>query len=142
MKAIVADTETNGKPLNYRASMREVEAWPRITQIAWKVIDVEEELELIEFQSLIYPDGWTIPEEPFFIENNMSTERCIQEGKPIEYVLNRFVEDVSDVDLLVCHNVNFDRNVIGAEMIRAGISTNKRLTPICTMELSTEYCAI
>ena len=71
---LVYDVESNGKALNFKAPMTDLNNWPRITQLAWRVYARDSTL-IKENQSLIKPDGWTIPVEEFFIENNMSTER-------------------------------------------------------------------
>lgn len=133
------DTETNGLAKNWKAPMSDVDNWPRIAQIAWQIYDENEEL-VSEFNSMIKPDGWTIPKEQFFIDNNMSTERCEEEGVDIKPVLEKFIEDVGNSKHLIAHNMKFDDNVVGAEMIRAGISFKKEPSKICTMQESTNYC--
>jgi DNA polymerase III epsilon subunit-like protein len=141
MKAVIFDTETNGKPLNWNAKMTHLKNWPRVTQLAFSLVDIPSGQRLTEYQSLIKPDGWLIPKEQFFIDNNMSTERCQSEGKPIAEVFGHFVESVNVADFLVAHNIAFDYNVLGAEMIRSGIRA-KKLTRICTMLASCKYCQL
>src|SRR5687767_12068356 len=138
MNILFFDTETNGKPLNYKAMMSQVDNWPRVTQLAWQVYDIGGEL-LYERSFLIKPDGWTVPKEEFFIKNNMSTERCEAEGVPIIQALGMFIDDLllSDVESMVAHNLSFDYNVLGAEMIRAKMSAGKRLKTVCTMNGTT-----
>lgn len=133
------DTETNGLAKNWKAPMSDVENWPRIAQIAWQIYNENEEL-VSEFSSMIKPDGWTIPKEQFFIDNNMSTERCEKEGVDIKPVLDKFIEDVGNSKYLIAHNMKFDENVVGAEMIRAGVSFREEPSKLCTMQESTNYC--
>lgn len=138
MRAVIFDTETNGKAKSFAASMKEVDNWPRITQFAWGISDGETTF----YKSyIIKPDGWTVPKEQFFIDNNMSTERCEAEGVPLRNVLLEFVADCSWADVLVAHNMAFDENVVGAELIRAGIIAKRKLK-ICTMQESTNFCQI
>lgn len=141
MIGIVFDTETTGKPLNYKASMKDVNNWPRITQLAWQKINIQTGEVLNEYQSLIKPDGWVIPKEQFFIDNNMSTERCEQDGLPALYVLELLCEDINTADIFAAHNIAFDLNVCGAELIRANLKA-KSLQKICTMEATTELCKL
>jgi DNA polymerase III subunit epsilon len=135
------DTETNGKAKDFNAKMTDVDNWPRITQLAYSVYDKEQKL-MFSVSTLIKPDGWVVPNERFFIDNNMSTERCEKEGMPIAIVLQRFVDSIQLCDFLVAHNIDFDYNVLGAEMIRAGIKANRRLERICTMKSTTDFCDI
>lgn len=73
MNFIFIDCETNGKALNFRAPMNDVRNWPRITQLVWQKFNLEGEV----FKSANYyikPDGWTVPNEQFFIDQGISTE--------------------------------------------------------------------
>lgn len=133
---IFFDTETTGKPINYKASPKDLNNWPRITQFAFIVTDSNFNV-LKTFQALIQPDGWEIPKEKFFIDNNMSTERCKLEGLNIRIVMAEFVSWVNKCDFMVAHNINFDRPIVTAEMIRYGFKVDKKPIPICTM-LSTK----
>lgn len=139
MNAIIFDCETNGKPLNYKGLMSDVKNWPRVTQLAWQKASMETGEVLNQHESLIIPDGWIVPKEKFFIDNNMSTERCQDEGKPIHDVLDLLIKDMDDAELIVAHNLQFDHNVVGAEMIRLKKKSIKRLLKVCTMEASTNY---
>lgn len=159
MNATVFDTETNGKAKNFKAPMTDVDNWPRITQLAWQKVNLETGEVIHDRQYLIFPDGWTIPsveeglanglsqeeaekEAKFFIENNMSTQRCMDEGEPIAKVLQLLIDDMNDSLYLVAHNIAFDVNVVGAEMIRLDMAAERKLKRICTMELSTNYCRL
>jgi DNA polymerase III epsilon subunit-like protein len=81
-----------------------------------------------------------IPKEDFFINNNMSTERCEREGHNIIDILEDFVEQVDNSDYLIAHNMAFDEKVIGAEMIRKKLAFRQEPNKICTMQESTNYC--
>jgi len=141
MRILFFDTETNGKPLRYGAPMTEVDNWPRITQLAYIVTDGNGNV-IHSFSELVKPDGWTIPKEQFFIDNGHSTERCEKEGKPIIDVLMRFIHQLSSVDLMVAHNMAFDKNIVGAEMIRANVRPENKPSQFCTMLASTPICKI
>jgi DNA polymerase III epsilon subunit-like protein len=91
---------------------------------------------------LIKPDGWVIPDEDFFKENNMSTERCEREGVPLAEILKDFVQQVDGADYLIAHNMAFDEKVIGCEMVRMNSKFRQEPKKICTMQESTSYCKI
>lgn len=135
------DTETNGLPKNFRGDFKDVDNWPRVIQLAFVMAD-DDLNEVESFCELIRPDGWTIPEEKFWIENGYSTAENLLKGVPAEYALNRFVEAVEKCQTMVAHNVAFDTPVLSAEMLRYGIKANARPNKLCTMKASTNFCAI
>jgi len=141
MNFLFFDCETNGLPKNYNASYEEVDNWPRVTQLAWLLCD-DTGLVLAQAQSLIKPDGWEIPKEPFFLDNNMSTERCELEGLPIDGELLLFLHAKMKADVLVAHNLNFDHRIVWAEFIRAGLEPKRGMAKFCTMQKSTNYCKL
>jgi DNA polymerase III epsilon subunit-like protein len=135
------DTETNGKALNFNAPATDLENWPRITQLGWQVYD-ENGILIKEESVLIKPEGWTIPKEKFFIDNNMSTERCEESGLPLESVLKKLIIDMEKSKYLIAHNMAFDINVLGAEFLRKGVKAENKLNKFCTMKESTNICKI
>lgn len=140
---LIFDTETNGLPMYFNSPMEDINNWPRITQLAFILCD-ENGNELKSFQSLIKPNNWTIPKEKFFIENNMSTERCEQEGIDVFVALRNLQDALKKCKYKVAHNIAFDKNIVGAEIIRAGITIElfKYKPEICTMKETTSFCAI
>lgn len=131
------DTETTGKPKNYNGSIKDLDNWPRITQFAWQLYNEKGTL-VKSFQSLIKPDGWEVPKEEFFINNNMSTELCEKEGRPILGVLEQFKNEIEDCKYILAHNLNFDLAVTASEMYRIGLKAENKPIKICTMQSTTE----
>lgn len=137
MKYLFFDSETNGLPHNYKAQASDVNNWPRVIEFSFQVWDdVLNELTRSE-KHLIKPDGWTIPNEKFWIDNGFSTEKNAAEGKPISEVLDIFVESLSDVQLMVAHNIDFDYPIVAAEMIRANKKSANKPAKFCTMKTTT-----
>ncbi|MEK6828788.1 MAG: 3'-5' exonuclease [Nanoarchaeota archaeon] len=147
---LIFDTETNGKAKNFKAPVQDLDNWPRITQIGWQLYDKNENL-ISEKGHLIKPDGWTIPtveelqaqgeKNPnFFVDNNMSTERCEEFGIPLADAINEFLVDLEKSEYMIAHNMQFDINVLGAELLRLNKVPNKQTKKICTMQESTSYC--
>lgn len=143
MNIIFFDTETTGKPKNYKAHMTDVNNWPRVTQLAWQVYNLDGSMRSSRM-SLIKPDRWEVPKEQFFIDHNMSTERCEAEGLPMVEVLDTFIHDIENlqVDMMVAHNIAFDYPVLGAEMIRYIKRVNRKLDKFCTMNNTTAICKL
>lgn len=135
------DTETTGLPKDWKAKVTDVDNWPRITQLAIVVTDEKFQVQH-EFSELVKPDGWSIPKEKFFIDNNMSNERNEKYGHPIKKTLNSFITLLGGCQYVVAHNLNFDLKVISAEMIRAGVKTPHKTTKICSMLSTRDYCGL
>lgn len=135
------DTETTGLPLNYNAPITNLDNWPRLVQLSWILTDSEgKELRIKDF--IIKPDGYTIPDESTKV-HGISTEIAQREGSSLSTVLSEFISDLESADSIVGHNIDFDKKVIGAEFIRAGMNEGKLSKPtICTMKSSTDYCKI
>lgn len=138
---LVFDTETTGKPKDYKAPMTDVDNWPRVIQLAFNVYSREGELNASHCH-LIKPDGWVIPTEKFWIDNGFNTAINEAKGIPIAEALALFIEASLDCHTMVAHNMAFDYNILGAEMIRAQISSHNKLRRICTMETGTDLCRL
>lgn len=93
-------------------------------------------------QCIIKPDGWTIPTQASDV-HGITTDYAEEFGIPISEALRVFIEDYNRSERLIAHNINFDFNVVGAELHRSGIKASKYVTEkVCTMEASTDYCKI
>lgn len=138
---IVIDCETTGLPRNWKAPVADLHNWPRLVQIAWSRIDME--LQKIEEAAfLVRPEGFVIPPEAQRV-HQISTERALLEGKPLQEALSQFSQAVRLSEVVVAHNLPFDENVISAEYLRLNLHPpfeNKKR--ICTMRATTELCRI
>lgn len=137
------DTETTGLPRSMKASVRVTENWPRLVQLAWLLVTKNGDV-IKKRSAIIYPDDFVIPEEASMI-HGITTERARREGKPLVTVIDEFMQDFENVICLVAHNIEFDQNIIGAELCRLNRSYDSFMyhkETICTMLSSTDYCAI
>ena len=135
------DTETAGLPKNYHALTHWLSNWPRLVQLSW--ITTDEDCNILsENDYIIYPDGFTIPEDAVRL-HCITTEIAKEKGKPIKEVIDKFMEDFNAAKTIVGHNIDFDKKIIGAELIRLGqndIMSSKEA--LCTMKGSVDYCKI
>lgn len=134
------DTETNGLPKKPDATMFELENWPRVIQLAWLLSDLEGKT-LSQGERLITPDCWEIPKERFWQDHGFTTERSKKEGVWLRQALTEFLKDQAECELMVAHNIAFDYNVLGAEMLRYKMK-GKKVDKLCTMESSVTFCCI
>lgn len=141
---LIFDTETTGLPKNYQAPLDDFSNWPRMVQIAWAIYDPEGR-NWLKKSFIIYPDGYIISDEVAKI-HRVSQERAMKEGLPIKKVLAEFLQDVSRVNFLVGHNIDFDDKIVGSEILRQGLANDldilKNAEKICTMKSSVSVCKI
>jgi len=132
---LIFDTETTGLPKKWNAPLTDAENWPRCIQIAWQIHDAKGELIRHE-NYLIQPDGFTIPFDSEKI-HGISTALAEEQGVLLAEVLQKFHAALDAVDFVVGHNVGFDRNIMGAEYLRAGLADvleDKVVIDTCTEE--------
>ena len=139
---LIFDTETTGLPKNKQAALSDFDNWPRVVQIAWQLHDGNGKLISNE-NIIVKPDGFTIPYNAEKV-HGISTKRALENGIPLDEVLDRFSEDLLKAELIIGHNIiDFDIKVVGSEYLRIGkenaIAKNK---PLDTQLETTEFCAI
>ena len=136
------DTETTGKPLNYKAPVTDLYNWPRLVQLAWIMADKDGNL-LKKKSVIIKPEGFSIPADSVAV-HGITTERALREGLSLNDVLEEFATDLSLAEHIVGHNIDFDQHIVGAELCRIGMNFNTLMDKpcTCTMKTSTKYCAI
>lgn len=138
---IFFDVETDGLPKNYKAPMHDIDNWPRVIQLAYQVYDKKRRL-VEEFCELIYPKGFKIPIDKFWVENGFSQKRSKEEGIQIEEALESFISAHDKCEVKVAHNLLFDHCVLGAEMLRHNMSCEKRIGSFCTKHEGVDICKI
>ncbi len=138
---LIFDTETTGLPQNWKAPLTDFDNWPRCVQIAWQVHDIAG--ELLEVKNyIIKPEGYDIPYNAEKI-HGISTDMALQKGMALEDVLNEFVADVKKSKFIIGHNIKFDKDIIGCELLRKDMPNLLfDFASIDTKEKSTDYCAI
>lgn len=163
MKILFFDTETTRLPVNFYEPYTNTENWPRLVQLAWITEDTDTK-EKKENDLIIRPEGFTIPEEAAKI-HNITTEFAERDGVDLRAAFSDFVQDMLLADLLVAHNIEFDKKVICSEIHRTTrkiIVENNLLCEcldfmpafeclinrfinkrsVCTMKLGTNYTKI
>ena len=137
MKIIIFDTETTGlpkkviKPAKQEVIDEEVVQkapyvvvsetemiWPHIVQFSYIVYDTTiNQILKISDNIIKLPTGVVIPQECVNI-HGITNEMSAKRGVDIDLVLRKFMADVRLVDKVVAHNMNFDYNMIKAEIYR------------------------
>ena len=135
------DTETTGLPKNWKAPVTNLDNWPRLVQLAYLFYDSRGNIISSE-DFIIKPEGFRIPTDSSRV-HGITNEIAINEGQSISSVLQKFNNLITQANYLVAHNMSFDEKIIVAEFLRNGmpdsVASKKR---ICTMESTTNFCAI
>lgn len=134
------DTETTGLPKDYRTPFTDLTSWPHLVQLAWmKTDDSGKEINTGNF--IIMPIGFDIPKDASDV-HGITTEIALDKGVPLRYTLECLNVDLKWSDCLVAHNVEFDRKVLGASLLRANVPSYLSKNKICTMKSSTNFCQL
>jgi DNA polymerase-3 subunit epsilon len=133
-KILFFDTETTGLPQFYNAPITQVNNWPRLVQLAF--IEFYENGALAaKHNYIIKPEGFSIPREATLI-HRITNEQAQTEGHNLTHVLDIFANAITESSILIAHNFDFDRNIVGAEFVRKEFDTKPILTKrsFCTMK--------
>ena len=149
MRVLVFDTETTGLPPNNEKFVNNgnLQLWPHILQLSYIVHDTEKHENVEIFDTIIdIPQNVVISEKSIEI-HKITREKCSEIGNDIKTSLLFFFTSLADVDLLVGHNINFDLNMIYAEILRCPelmkyIPLMEEKRKFCTMKESTTFCCI
>lgn len=135
------DTETTGLPRDWNAPVEKLDNWPRLVQLAWLAFDREGN-RLAGGEHIVRPEGFIIPTASSDV-HGITTERALAEGEDLRQVLEEFSGKISEADLLIAHNMNFDEKIVGSEFLRNSIASRLfEKERICTMISSIDFCAI
>lgn len=135
------DTETTGLPKNWNSPVTDLNNWPRLVQLAYLHYDGNGK-KISSGDFIIKPEGFIIPTDASRV-HGISTERAYSEGHTIKYVLQHFNSLIGQASYLIAHNMSFDEKIVGAEFLRNKMQNSIQTEiKICTMERTTNFCAI
>ena len=145
MKTLIFDVETTGLPIKNDVPLHKTEFYPYIVQFSWMVYDDKDmKIEKVCNYIIRLPEGEVIPQESINI-HGITNAIMKLEGVPIIPVLKEFTRDMLDSDVLVAHNLQFDKKIVEVEYLR----NNKidwlgrhRKKEYCTLKNSIKVCKI
>ena len=157
MRVLVFDTETTGLPDGH-PSFNDLEKWPYVIQLSYCLYDCTLEKIIIENDHIISLDD-NVVITPKSIEMHKITKEISQnQGIPIERALETFNICLQSADIIMAHNLSFDKRMLIVEHIRSKKkaknnrdydlkSQTQLLFPLnkrhyCTMRESKNLCAI
>jgi DNA polymerase III epsilon subunit-like protein len=142
MKILIIDTETTGLPKN-RVSIYNSESWPYIIQLSFILFDVDNLNIIYKFDEYIkISENIDISEESIKI-HKITRNKINSSGIDIKYALNTLNIILEMTDLIIGHNISFDKQMLMVEFIRNNILSNlSHQKYFCTMRKYTNLCKI
>ena len=119
-------TDTNSlHELNENVTKKNLFGFARLVSLNYEIGHVEDNkfISKINNKFIIKPRCMYISEESIKI-HKITNEIANEKGIEIEEVLNTFLNDIQNVEILVSHNIIFHLRAIQAELIRYNISFN------------------
>lgn len=145
MKILVFDTETSGLPLEKNASILEVDKWPHILQLSFIVYD-DERKQITQLKDNYIKQNINISKESTKI-HGITQEIMNNKGVNLEDEMNIFDIALKTSDIVVGHNISFDKRVYMVEALRRYrrqyfTINGKKKPEYCTMKNSVNLCKI
>ena len=141
---LVFDTETSGLPLDRLGKISDSSNWPHIMQLSFIVYDTGKNRVLKEGDYIInVPDNVEISPESTAI-HGIDRKRCNREGIPIKEAIREFKKWLNIADMVVAHNMEFDKKMIMVECSRNKMmhSLYNNKAYFCTMKSSGDLCKL
>ncbi len=154
MKILIFDTETTGLPVKDEygkdPSIYDLDKWPYIIQISYILYDLSQNEANIKNKYVKIKNSIIIPPESYKIHKLEHNFLNIH-GDNIIPVLNEFNNLLKISDIIVGHNISFDKRLIMVECFRNNIKQyftyfkgKERIkkSEFCTMKKTTKLCNI
>jgi DNA polymerase III epsilon subunit-like protein len=120
--------------------------WPHIVQLSYIIYDTDtDSVKNITDHIIRVPEGVQITEENAAIHG--ITQEISQQGIPLNMALDEFMVEFDNMDLIIAHNIEFDKKMLMAELYRLDyilcvdkIHTSTKY--VCTMQEGIDLCNI
>lgn len=147
MKVFIFDTETTGLPEDFNTPVTELSKWPHIVQLSFILFDTDKKEILEYYDHVIKVDPSVIISPESIAIHHITHERCLNEGIPINQALHDMEECIKEADLIVGHNILFDKRMIMVEYNRIQRThclnrNGKEIPEYCTMKRTVSLCEI
>lgn len=145
MLIMVIDTETSGLPKTRDASIYQTRLWPHVLQLSFLVYDTEKHKIPAHYNTLIRVAD-SVEIDPGSIKiHGITREACVARGVPIADALHHVNDWVAVCDVVVGHNISFDKRMLIVEYIRnemPGFGKDIKSRFYCTMKNGVNICKI
>ena len=107
---LIFDCETTGVIPKGAKWSEDYKDFPHIVSIAWMIGEKEN-------YYVIQPTNWEIPEEATAV-HGITTEFAKENGMNFVVVIDKFIQDCLDAELIAGHNIHFDTSIVKANIMR------------------------
>ena len=149
MKILTFDTETTGLP-EKDASIYNINKWPHIIQLSYILYDSYDNNVIIKNHYIKINKQIDISNESYE-KHKIVYDFLDKNGIPIIDALKEFNDHLDNCDIVVGHNLSFDKRMIFVECLRNKVNQNftkfkgnKKFVKneFCTMKNTKEFCNI
>jgi len=141
MLALVFDTETTGFVKFKEPSVSPSQ--PNLVQLGALLVDLNTGREYAAIDLIVYPANWQIPQEAALV-HGVSQGIAEKVGVNLDTAVNAFIELVDVADVVVCHNVAFDKVVMERAVAMVNLANGEEVVDpfadkvlFCTMKAAT-----
>ena len=118
-RILILDTETTGLPADMNRPYTDVQNWPHMLSVAWRAY--EDGFLMDRKIYIVAPREGVVNSPGAMAVNNITPKLQAEKGVPVWRIGGELMAEMLRADLIVAHNVAFDRNIIGAEFARVTI---------------------
>jgi len=108
LQVMILDTETNGLPKTW-GDYSDI----NMLELGWVVCDID--LNVVKEGNYLVKGNFDVPEIITKL-TGITKEKTDLEGKPLDYVLKEFHEDLKKCEFIVAHNLQFDFGMMKKEL--------------------------
>ena len=136
------DTETTGFPSSRNPKETEKFNKARLIELGYLIYDKDNK-QIDQYSSLVKPDNFIITNERI---HGITQNDASKNGDQLVSVMERFYNDLQKIDTIVCHNINFDMNILLSEAYRINnielFQLIESKNKLCTMDLGKQFMKI
>lgn len=122
IRVVLLDTETNGLPKNKFAPVGTAGAWPAILQISWLIFEIKgRTMTKVGGQDVGIALDSKVPWDTGAAAIHGITEAEARFGTPVGEALAQLKPELAAANVIIAHNLAFDKPVICAAAYSAGL---------------------
>ena len=143
MKCLTFDTETTGLPRDRRGSISDSSNWPYTLQLSWMLYDDDMNCLSGSDDIILVDESVAISDESIGI-HGITRAKCRRDGIPIDVAIHKFQVALREADVVIAHNLDFDKRQLMAECSRNNLRHEFYNSKgyYCTMKRGIDICKI
>jgi DNA polymerase III epsilon subunit-like protein len=143
MKLLIVDTETTGLPKHRKQPIENTSDWPHIIQLSYILYDTTKNKMIVMHDWIIKIDSSVIVSPESEAIHGISYNKSRSEGILMQDALIYYNICMDNADVVIGHNLVFDKSMIQVEGIRNQIPMfTQNILEYCTMLKSIYTCKL